>query len=101
MKVVDIADEIYRDFSYPKDIDIPIIAYWIRTNLGQLNNALQTNYVYDETSLEVFEASTQEEIGESEKTILKKLFLIYFCVILFMFHSIFYYYLIRQNPNQP
>ena len=42
MKVVDIADEIYRDYKYPKEIDIPYIAYWIRANLGSLNNYLQT-----------------------------------------------------------
>ena len=47
MKVVDIADQIYREFSYPKDFDIPYIAFWLQNNVGSLNNQIHTNYEYD------------------------------------------------------
>ena len=42
MKIVDIADEIYRELGEPTDNSIPPIAFWIRTNLGTLNNYLNT-----------------------------------------------------------
>ena len=31
MKVVDIADEIFRELSEPSTLSIPAIAYWVRT----------------------------------------------------------------------
>jgi len=34
MKIVDIADEIYRELAEPSTISIPSIAFWIRSNVG-------------------------------------------------------------------
>ena len=42
MKVVDIADEIFRELSEPSTLSIPAIAYWVRSNVGELNNYLNT-----------------------------------------------------------
>ena len=43
IKVVDIADEIHRELGSPSDLSISAISYWLRTNIGQLNNLL---YLY-------------------------------------------------------
>ena len=44
MKAVDIADQLYRELSSPTDLSIPAISYWLRTNLGGLNNHINTCY---------------------------------------------------------
>ena len=44
MKIVDIADEIYRELGEPSTISIPAIAFWIRSNVGELNNRLNTTF---------------------------------------------------------
>ena len=44
MKVVDIADEIFRELSEPSTLSIPAIAYWVRSNVGELNNYLNTSF---------------------------------------------------------
>ena len=50
MKVVDIADEIFRELSEPSTLSIPAIAYWVRSNVGELNNYLniflRSNSIY-------------------------------------------------------
>ena len=53
MKIVDIADEIFRELDQPKDVSIPQIAFWIRVNVGSLNNLLHTEYEIDTTTLEI------------------------------------------------
>ena len=40
IKVVDIADEIHRELGSPSDLSISAISYWLRTNIGQLNNLI-------------------------------------------------------------
>ena len=47
MKVVDIADEIFRELSEPSTLSIPAIAYWVRSNVGELNNYLNVNLYFD------------------------------------------------------
>ena len=48
MKIVDIADEIYRELGEPSSLSIPAISFWIRSNVGELNNRLNTAFkIYD------------------------------------------------------
>ena len=68
MKIVDIADEIFRELDQPKDVSIPQIAFWIRVNVGSLNNLLHTEYAIDTTTLEISPAP-----GIQEKSIMKRL----------------------------
>ena len=68
MKVVDIADEIFRELGEPTSLSIPAISFWLRTNVGQLNNYIHTEY----------SASPPVEIGDNEKTILKKMYFIHY-----------------------
>ena len=49
MKIVDIADEIFRELGEPSTISIPAIAYWIRSNVGELNNRINTTFKISET----------------------------------------------------
>ena len=42
MKIVDIADEIYRELGSISTLSIPAIAYWVRGNIGSLNNYINT-----------------------------------------------------------
>ena len=51
MKVVDIADEIFRELDSPSSLSIPAIAYWLRANIGTLNNYINTSYVINSTSV--------------------------------------------------
>ena len=85
MKVVDIADEIFRELGSPSTLSIPPIAFWVRTNLGGLNSKLNTSYVINSTSMEIEQTTTDiagvkttAEIGDNEKYILKKMYLIHF-----------------------
>ena len=73
MKIVDIADEIFRELDQPTDGSIPQIAFWIRVNVGSLNNLLYTEYAIDTTTLEI-----SPDPAIEEKSILKKLYVVHF-----------------------
>jgi len=73
MKIVDIADEIFRELDQPTDASIPQIAFWIRVNVGTLNNLINTEYTIDTTTLEI---SPDPDI--EEKSILKRLYVVHF-----------------------
>jgi hypothetical protein len=60
MKVVDIANEIYLENAQPSDTSIPAIAFWIRSNIGKLNNLIYTNYSINQTNLEIVDSSGNE-----------------------------------------
>lgn len=77
MKVVDIADQIYRELNLPSDLSLAFIAFWLRSNVGKLNNSIGASYSIDETTLEV-EDEDGEELGINESSILKKMFLVYY-----------------------
>lgn len=83
MKVVDIADEIYRELSFPSDLSIPVIAFWVRTNIGALNNLINTSYSINEATLEILQPPPgsdliTEEISENEKAIMKKMYFVHY-----------------------
>ena len=40
MKVVDIAQEIYFDLNSPSDLSLAAVSFWIRANIGNLNNSI-------------------------------------------------------------
>lgn len=76
-KIVDIADEIYRELGEPDDIAIPSIAFWVRTNIGKLNIIIDKNYSISTIDLEI-DAIEGETFTIKEKTILKKLYKIHY-----------------------
>ena len=80
MKIVDIADEVYRELSEPCDLSIPAISFWLRSNIGILNNLISTGYFVDGVTLEIYQkiCDVDTEIGDDEKVIFKKLYMIHY-----------------------
>jgi hypothetical protein len=80
MKIVDIASEIYQDIGSPSGLSIPVIASWLRNNIGQLNNALNTEYyVNDDLEVVYLNCDDEEiEIGQEEVAIFKKIYTIHY-----------------------
>ena len=76
-KIVDIADEIYRELGEPTDVSIPSIAFWLRTNLGKLNILINKTYVINTLDLEV-DAISPETFTITEKSIFKKVYNIHY-----------------------
>ena len=76
-KIVDIADEIYRELGEPTDVSIPSIAFWLRTNLGKLNILINKKYTINTLDLEV-DAISPETFTITEKSIFKKTYNIHY-----------------------
>ena len=57
MKIVDIADEIYRELGEPSSLSIPAISFWIRSNVGELNNRINASFKIVEYGSEAYEFS--------------------------------------------
>lgn len=53
IKIVDMADEVWRDLGTPNDTQIPYIATWFRANVGKLNDLIFTNFVIDKATQEI------------------------------------------------
>ena len=71
MKISDIANEIFMELGEPKTLSIPPIAFWLRSNIGNLNSKINSSYDIDST----FEIAPT--ITNKEKDILKKMYLIH------------------------
>jgi hypothetical protein len=86
MKSVDIADELYRELSSPAELSIPAISFWLRTNLGILNNHInasyhlgeQPDYEIQHTYIDSNGASITEEINEEAKSVLKRMYFVHY-----------------------
>jgi hypothetical protein len=86
MKAVDIADQLYRELSSPADLSIPAISYWLRTNLGGLNNHINTwyalgpgpDYEVQQTYTNQNGALITEEIDAQAMAVLKKMYMIHY-----------------------
>ena len=79
MKITDISHEIFTELGSPTSLSIPAIAYWLRTNIGTLNNLINTAFVLNAThEIEQTVDSVTTEIGREETSILKKIHLIHF-----------------------
>jgi len=72
MKLVDLADITYREIDTPDTLSVPIIAFWLASNLPALNILIGTDYKLDNTE------ESNPELGDSESIILKYLYLIHF-----------------------
>ena len=77
-KIVDIADELYREMGEPSDLSIASIAFWLRTNIGDLNITINKAYTINETTLEIEVPEGETEFGTTEKSIFKMLFSIHY-----------------------
>ena len=77
MKIVDLADQIFRELGEPTELTLPAISYWIRSNVGGLNNYLNVAYVMDEDTLEIVDANSKE-LSSDESAVFKKMYMIHF-----------------------
>tara|TARA_R100000742_G_C4256096_1_gene73985 strand:+ start:380 stop:922 length:543 start_codon:yes stop_codon:yes gene_type:complete len=86
MKVVDIADELFREIAEDSNYSIASISYWVRSNIGRLNSHINTFFEIKSTTLEIVQSTdkkndnvlVESEITMDEAAILKKMFLIYY-----------------------
>ena len=86
MKVVDIADELFREVSEDSNYSIASISYWVRANIGRLNSHLNSFFKVNSSSYELTQETDEKNdnvLVESEITIdaaavLKKMFLIHY-----------------------
>jgi DNA-directed RNA polymerase specialized sigma subunit len=80
MKVVDIANEIFNELGEPSSISIPAITFWVRSNIGKLNNAINTEFSVNTATLEIQRKINKIEtnIGIDESCILKKMYSVYY-----------------------
>ena len=86
-KIVDIADEIFRELGEPSTISIPAIAFWLRTNITSLNSLLNISLTINGITLEFDQPDEASLAPYNESTaILKK-----------MYHVHYYDQLIRTN----
>ena len=84
MKVVDIAEETYRELGEPSTISVPAIASWLRNNIGGLNNAINTEFSVDSSTLEIQREvdSKMVDITEYETFIFKRMYVVHYYEIL-------------------
>lgn len=73
MKIVEIAQEIYLELGQPTDLSIAAISYWLRSNIGVLNNKINKDIIIDDCNLEL-----DPSLGEAEKSIYKKIYDCYY-----------------------
>ena len=66
MKIVDIADELYRELGEPSSISIPAISFWIRSNVGELNNRINTTFKIVDYGSDAYEFSGSFIAPENE-----------------------------------
>ena len=69
----DIADEIYEELGSPTDVSISSITYWLRNNVGKLNNLLGCSFSISESDYEL-----TTSLDTQQKDIFKKIYLIYY-----------------------
>ena len=80
MKIVDISCDLYKELGEPSTISIPVIAFWLRSNVGSLNNALNTDFSIDSSSLEIQQKidDVATDIKIEEAGVFKKMYIIHY-----------------------
>jgi hypothetical protein len=83
-KIVDVADEIYRELGEPSDLNIASIAFWLRTNIGDLNILINKKFYIIDSTLEIgIEEGSGDEFKDIEKSIFKMIYSIHYYERLF------------------
>lgn len=83
-KIVDISDEIYRELGEPSDLSLASIAFWLRTNIGDLNILINKKYYIIDNTLEIGVLENSGDVfGNLEKSIFKMIYSIHYYERLF------------------
>lgn len=69
--ITDLANSIYLELAQPDDLNIPEIAFYLRSNIGVLNSLLFTSFSIDNATKEVTPFSG---FGEDEASIYSKIY---------------------------
>lgn len=75
MKIVDIANEIYIESGSPTSTNIPVISFWIRGKIGDINNLLFEDFTLN-SNYEIVDGGGTE-IPFEVVSIIKKMYKIY------------------------
>jgi len=73
MLLQQIAEEAFRELGSPSTLSVPAVAFWLRNQIGSLNNLIRTSFVVSSDSINV-----TPEMTDNEKVILKKLLTVYY-----------------------
>ena len=76
MKVVDIADETYRELESPTDLSLAAIVFWLQTNMGELNVLINTHYSLS-ASREIVDTNGDEISDLTDISIYKQIYKVY------------------------
>ena len=83
-KIVDISDEIYRELGEPSDLSLASIAFWLRTNIGDLNILINKKFYITNDTLEIgILEGSGDAFGNIEKSIFKMIYSIHYYERLF------------------
>ncbi len=72
--ITDIADELWRDLGTPPETQIPYISFWLRANIGKLDNLIFKNFSIDSSTQEIIDIVDLQIFGDKEKDIYKEIF---------------------------
>jgi len=78
MIVSSIADEIYKELGSPSDYNTTVISFWVRTNVGELNNLLMANYSINSSNEIEDDYDTPNEITKEAVAVLKRMYKIHY-----------------------
>ncbi len=71
MKLVDVADEIFRELGEPDDITIPTVSFWLTSNVGSFSGLLNTDII-------IVNSEFSPELTNEQKDIYKNVYTIYY-----------------------
>ncbi len=79
MKIVDLSLSIIDDLGDTTNLSIPLVATYLRNNIGKLNDFLNTDYIIQPNTLEIVSAADNSvEIGLMESAIFAQLYEVYY-----------------------
>ena len=83
-KIVDVADEVYRELGEPSDLSLASIAFWLRTNIGDLNILINKKFYITDNTLEIgILEGSGDVFGDLEKSIFKMIYSVHYYERLF------------------
>ena len=77
MTVATIADEIYKELGEPTAYTTTAIEFWLRSNIGELNNLLLTNYSLDNNEIKD-DCDPAVQIKEEPAAVFKKMYKVHY-----------------------
>lgn len=66
-QITELSDILYRELDEPSDVSVPVIDFWLRNNIGQLNNRLDTCFA-------IVDNDFSPQMIEEEKDIFKAIY---------------------------